>query len=214
MAITDPRVDAYLAQLVPSRDQAHAAVERETRERNVPSIGPYEGHLLAWLVELAGARRVLELGAASGYSAIWLGKAVVGRGGSVTTVDRDPRKVAEARENLRRCGLSETVTVVEGDGLAYLQMQADEYDVIFLDIVSYIAQEEEIDRLIDACLPRLCVGGILMADNALRQGDVAMTPVPTHARGMHRYNQRIVQDARLDSIVLPIRDGLALTRKR
>ncbi|MGI8914011.1 MAG: O-methyltransferase [Chloroflexota bacterium] len=211
--ITDPKVERWLLSTVPARNGEFAAVEVEAVRQGIPCIGPYEGQVLATLVALSGARNVLEIGTATGYSAIWLARAAAGVGGSVTTVERDPNRAAVARVNLARCGFGSVATVIESDGFAFLEGGTSSFDCIFLDMVSALEQLAQVDRLFALCVRRLAPGGVLISDNALHAGQVADDPVPSGARRYERYNQLAFAHPELDTVLLPVRDGLAVSRR-
>ncbi|HXM56678.1 MAG TPA: O-methyltransferase, partial [Candidatus Dormibacteraeota bacterium] len=98
-----PELEDYVESLLPARDAVLVRMEREIATTRIPGIGPAVGQLLALLLRTAGARDAIELGAAAGYSAIWLAR---GCSGSVVTTERDPERAAEARRNLAEAGLA------------------------------------------------------------------------------------------------------------
>jgi caffeoyl-CoA O-methyltransferase len=211
--ITDAKVERWLLSTVPPRTGEFAAVEEEAVRQGIPCIGPYEGHVLSQLAALAAARDILEIGTATGYSALWLARAVAEHGGKVTTVERDPARAAIARANLARCGFGAVATVVEGDGFAFLEGGNSGFDFIFLDMVSALAQVAQVDRLFALCLRRLAPGGVLVSDNALHAGQVADVPAPLGAQRYVRYNELALAHPELDTVLLPVRDGLAVSRR-
>jgi caffeoyl-CoA O-methyltransferase len=211
--ITDAKVERWLQTTVPARRGEFGAVEEEAIRQGIPCIGPYEGQVLSTLAALSGARNVLEIGAATGYSALWLARAAAANGGRLTTVEQDPARAAMARTNLARCGYGALATVVEGDGFAFLAGGTDGFDFIFLDMVSALEQVALVDRLFALCLQRLAPGGVLVSDNALHAGQVADEPVPPGAQRYARYNQLAFAHPGLDTVLLPVRDGLAVSRR-
>lgn len=212
--IVDPSLERWLLATVPARAGAFAAVEDEAIQRHIPCIGPYEGHVLSLLASVAAARDILEIGTATGYSALWLAKAAAASGGRVTTVECDSARAHVARANVARCGFDAVVRVVEGDGFAFLEGVGTAFDFIFLDMVSALEQLEAVDRLFALCLARLAPGGLLVSDNALHAGQVAADPVPLGAQRYARYNDLAFRHPDLDTVLLPVRDGLAVSRRR
>lgn len=210
MQITDGKVDEYLLELLPGRDTALSKIESEARANNIPMVGPVEGQLLQLLARAAGARNILEAGTATGYSATWLGRAVQSLGGTVIALEMDPGRAEIARRNLRRCGLEGTVTVVNQNAFEFLEKDQASYDLIFLDIMRGIAVKDGASRLLDLVMPRLRVGGLLLADNALHSGDV-VSPNSSSAAGLADYNRRIFSNPNMMSSLVPIRDGLAIS---
>lgn len=212
--IVDAKVERWLLTTVPPRRGEFAAVEEQALREGIPCIGPYEGQVLAVLVALTRARKVLEIGAATGYSALWLCRGAMEHGGEVTTVERDPARAAAARANLARCGYGAMATVVEGDGFAFLEGGTSSFDFIFLDMVSALEQLDQVDRLFALCVQRLPPGGVLVSDNALHAGQVAADPVPPGAQRYARYNRLAFDHPALETVLLPVRDGLAVSRRR
>ena len=210
MQITDAKVDDYLFSLIPDRDSALAKVERDARANHIPMVGPVEGQLLHVLARSIGAAQILEVGTATGYSATWLGRAVQPRDGHVTALEMSPERAATARRNLSNCGLGDTVTVVNQDAFEYLEQDRGTYDVIFLDILRGLAERNDALRLLDLVLPRLKVGGFLLADNALHGGET-LAPTNESSIGASEYNRRIFDHPNLISSLVPIRDGLAIS---
>ncbi|HEV8360820.1 MAG TPA: class I SAM-dependent methyltransferase [Candidatus Thermoplasmatota archaeon] len=135
-------------------------LERDAAARGIPILGPAAAGFVAGLARLRGAREILELGAATGYTAIWLGRVATETGGRVTTVERDAGMVREARANLAKAGLDGAVQVVEGDALAFLQEPGDGFELILLDI-----DKAEYAVALPACVERLRPRGVLVADN-------------------------------------------------
>ena len=212
MQITDVKVDDYLFSLIPDRDSALAQVESDARANHIPMVGPVEGQLLHILARSVGAADILEVGTATGYSATWLGRAVKPRDGRVTALEMSPERAETARRNLKNCGLGDTVTVVNQDAFEFLEQDRGSYDVIFVDILRGLARREDALRLLDLLTPRLRVGGLLLADNALHGGE-AISPDSESAAGLSEYNRRIFDHPNLISSLVPLRDGLAVSLK-
>ncbi|HUE76066.1 MAG TPA: O-methyltransferase [Chloroflexota bacterium] len=212
--ITEPEIEQYLTDLVPPRDLPLAAVEAEAAARRLPIVGPLEGQFLSILVGSARARRVLELGTAVGYSAIWFGRAVAPRGGTVLTIERDPARAGEARQHLANLGLSGVVTVQEGDAVVVLRQLSDQFDIIFNDLLRSLGDPKLMPWLVDRCVDLVAPGGLIIADNALHAGEVIGTPPSRGAEAVQLYNRLASEDPRLETVVVPIRDGIALSRRR
>ncbi len=212
MEITDAKIEDYLFSLIPDRDSALAKVESDARANHIPMVGPVEGQLLHVLARSIGAVNILEVGTATGYSATWLGRAVQPRDGRVTALEMSPERAATARRNLSRCGLGNTVTVVNKDAFEYLEQDQGTYDLIFLDILRGLPHRDDAHRLLDLVLPRLRVGGLLLADNALHGGET-LAPNSESSIGASEYNRRLFDHPNLISSLVPIRDGLAISLK-
>ena len=206
--ITD-ELQAYLDGLLPPRDPVLARMEEEAHRENIPIVDAHEGALLSLLVKIAGARRVLELGTATGYSGIWL---LRGTGdGTLTTFEVDHKRAERARANFSEAGLGKQALVLEEDAVGGLQKLNSRFDACFIDLLNSFPSEEVTRRVAELCLERLDPGALLMADNALRQGEV-VKPKSQQARNVAVYNEWLAKHRRLDSVVIPIRDGLSVAR--
>jgi predicted O-methyltransferase YrrM len=206
--ITD-ELQAYLDGLLPPRDPVLARMEEEAHRENIPIVDAHEGAFLSLLVKIAGARRVLELGTATGYSGIWL---LRGTGdGTLTTFEVDHKRAERARANFSEAGLGKQALVLEEDAVGGLQKLNSRFDACFIDLLNSFPSEEVTRRVAELCLERLEPGALLMADNALRQGEV-VKPKSQQARNVAVYNEWLAKHRRLDSVVIPIRDGLSVAR--
>jgi predicted O-methyltransferase YrrM len=206
--VTDD-VQAYLDGLVPKRDKVLARLEEEAHREGIPIVDTHEGQLLYLLVKLARAKTILELGTATGYSGIWLLRGT--DGGMLTTYEMDHERAARARKNFEEAGFGDRALVLEENATDGLEKLDDRFDVCFIDLLNSFRSEEITRRVVELCLERLEPGGLLMADNALRQGEV-LHPTSQQARNVAFYNNLVAKHPRLDSVVIPVRDGLSVAR--
>ena len=206
--VTDA-LQEYLDGLVPPRDRVLARMEEEAHSENIPIVDPHEGMLLYLLVKIAGAKRILELGTATGYSGIWLLRGT--EGGSLTTFEVDHKRADRARANFADAGLGEQALVLEQDAVVGLPKIDQRFDVCFIDLLNVFPSEEMTQRAFELCIERLEGGALLMADNALRQGEV-VRPKNQQARNVAHYNELVAKHPRLESVVIPIRDGVSVAR--
>ncbi len=160
MSKTVEKPESYFAGLVPPRDEPLLSMERQAKEEDIPIVGPVVGRFLEILAAATGARRVLELGCATGYSAIFLGRGVSAAGGHVLTVERNPRMAGRAAANIAAAGLSRTVEILEGEAAAVLERLEGPFDLIFLDI-----EKEGYLDAVPHCHRLLRPRGLLVADN-------------------------------------------------
>ena len=202
-------LQAYMDSLVPPRDPVLARMEEEAGRENIPIVEAHEGALLGMLVKIAGAKRVLELGTAIGYSGIWLLRGT--EGGTMTTFEVDHKRAERARANFSEAGLGKQATVLEQDAVGGLQKLDALFDACFIDLLNSFPSEDVTRRVADLCLERLDPGALLIADNALRQGEV-VKPKTQQARNVAAYNAWVAKHPRLDGVVIPIRDGLSVAR--
>ena len=206
--VTDA-LQAYLDGLVPARDEVLARMEDEAAREGIPIVDTHEGQLLYLLVKLGRATRILELGTATGYSGIWMLRGA--DGGTLTTFEMDHGRASRARMNFAAAGFGDRAMVLEENAVDGVAKLDDRYDVCFIDLLNSFPSEEVTGRAFELCLERLEPGGLLLADNALRQGEV-LHPSGQQAKNVRHYNELVAQDSRLDSVVIPIRDGLSVAR--
>jgi predicted O-methyltransferase YrrM len=136
-------------------------LEKEAREQDIPIVGPYVGKILWTMVKLISAKNVLELGTATGYSAIWMAKALSETGGELLSVEWNKEMAKRARVNIARSGVSCGVKVISGDALEILKsLELDHFNMVFQDVDKelYLEQLEECARV-------LRPGGLLICDN-------------------------------------------------
>ena len=128
------------------------------------AVSEEDGRFLRLLVASTGAKRVLEIGAASGYSAIWMGLGLRQTGGRLTTIEYDAARAKEAQENVRRAGLSDVVTVVSGDAFKEVPKLQGDFDLVFLD-----AWKPDYKKFFDIVFPRVNPGGLFLAHNVINK---------------------------------------------
>jgi caffeoyl-CoA O-methyltransferase len=155
-----PDLEGYFRGLVPEGDALLLELEEEAARESIPIVGPVVGELLFVLARATGAARILELGTATGYSGIFLGRAAAASQGQVITLEHDEAMAARAWANLRRAGLTQAVEVRVGEALKLMAEMSGPFDLIFLDIdkESYLPALAHAQRL-------LRLGGLLVADN-------------------------------------------------
>jgi predicted O-methyltransferase YrrM len=134
------------------------------------SVSEEDGRFLRVLVATRNAKSILEIGGASGYSAIWLGLGARESAGRVVTIEYDPQRAREATENVRRAGLTDVVRVVAGDAFKEIPKLPGTFDVVFLD-----AWKPDYKKFFDLVFPRLNAGGLFVAHNVVNKKN-EMTP--------------------------------------
>lgn len=160
------------------------------------NVGPAGGAYLARLVGELGARRVLEVGTSNGYSAIWLARALASTDGVLVTLEREPGKIALARANLERAGLSDRVVIVGGPALATLAALGPGFDLVFID-----ADKRRYVEYLRACRPLVGPGAAIVADN-----------MTSHPRETAAYREAVAADAGLESVAVAVGGGLLVSR--
>jgi caffeoyl-CoA O-methyltransferase len=128
------------------------------------SVSEEDGRFMRVLVMTNGSKRALEIGSAYGYSAIWIGLGLKQTGGHLTTIEYDGARAKAAAENIRRAGLSDTVTVVSGDAFKEIPKVAGTFDFVFLD-----AWKPDYKRFFDLVFPRLTPRGLFLAHNVVNK---------------------------------------------
>ncbi len=171
-------------------------------------VGRVEGDFLKMLVALLGARRVLEIGTFTGYSALCMAEALPDDG-ELVTLDIDPVATGVARSFFDRTPHGKKITIRLGDALETLRALSGEkpFDLVFVD-----ADKERYPEYYESVLPLLRSGGLVVADNTLWGGRVLDPKAPTDL-AIDRFNKLVTQDPRVENVLLSIRDGMMLARK-
>lgn len=206
-----PELEEYLFE----HTRAPSPIFEEMRERTyaeVPSpqmqVGRVEGALLRNLVAAIGARRILEIGTFTGFSALSMAEALP-EDGELVTCDIDPKATAIARSFFDRTPHGRKIRIALGDALETLKTLGGAlFDLAFLD-----ADKERYPEYYEAVLPLLRPNGLLLADNALWSGEV-LAPQTASAKAIAAFNARVTADPRVDNVLLPVRDGIMVVRKR
>jgi len=160
-----PKLEEYFRKFVPTRDATLLAIEEEARQEGIPIIGPVVGELLYILASAIQPKHVLELGTATGYSAIYLARACEGSGGLLVTVERDKGMVARAQANFEKAGIQQRVEIRVEDAIEEMARMKGPFDLIFVDI-----DKESYADALPHCHRLLRSGGVLVADNVGFQG--------------------------------------------
>lgn len=160
MSAMIPQPEAYFRRLIPERLPLFKAMEAEATREGIPIVGPLVGALLALLTRATNARRVLELGTASGYSTLHLAAALETTGGELLTIELDPAMAARALVNLRQAGLSGGVEIKVADALGVLPRLAGPFDLVFMDI-----EKRDYALALPHCGRLMRSGGLLIVDN-------------------------------------------------
>ena len=169
--------------------------------------GTIEGRFLEFLVYATGARRVLELGTYSGYSAISMAAALPAEG-RIDTCEVDEQHADVARRYIEEAGLSDRITIHLGPALETIARLEGEFDFVFID-----ADKENYVNYYEAVLPRLTERGLIAADNTLWSGRVLDESDASEATlAIRAFNEHVRSDDRVVSVMLTVRDGVTLIR--
>lgn len=205
----DERLARYVTELFAPEDPILTAIRARHEALRLPPIyiSPDEGKLLHVLLRAVRATRVLELGALAGYSGVWLARALPpAPRGLLTTIEREPRHAAAARQAYAEAGVADRVRLIEGAALDVLPTLEPGFDAVFVD-----ADKEPLAQYFEWSLRLLRPGGLLLCDNAFYHGGVVDPSDRTAAtEGVRAFNRLAATDPRVVSSVVPIRDGLVV----
>src|SRR6516164_10315719 len=211
-AIVPDAVERYLAGLNRGGDPLLAEIAQAGVERDLPLVDAEVGALLRVLATAIGARKILEIGTAVGYSGIWLAGALPADG-MLMTMEMDAGRAKEAQGNFDRAGLTDRVSVMLGDAARMIAKVAGPFDLIFQD-----GDKKMYGPLLDRLVSLLRPGGLLVTDNVLWDGKVVPGFITSAAddkdtRAIAEYNERVATHPALLTTVIPLRDGVSISVK-
>lgn len=209
-----PIVSPEIEQYVHEHTSPRPPLFDDLRERTYASmasphmqVGRVEGALLKMLCAISGARRVLEIGTFTGFSALSMAEALP-EGGELVTCDINPEAIAVARSFFDRSPHGAKIRVCLGDAIETIRSLPDDpFDLVFLD-----ADKERYSAYYDLTLPRLRTGGLLVADNTLWSGRV-LSPSAATDQAIVAFNRKVTADPRVENVLLSVRDGIMIARK-
>ena len=211
--IIDERMGAFIDAMDRGNTPFLDEIEKQAIETRVPVIRRSMQSLLKFLLAYAKPKKILEVGTAIGFSALLMCE--YGPGGChVTTIEKYEKRIPVARNNFKRSGREEQITLLEGDASDVLKELEGAYDLIFMDAAKgqYIHFLPEVLRL-------LAPGGLLVSDNVLQDGDIIESRFAVtrrnrtiHAR-MRDYLYQLKHTPGLETVILPVGDGVTLTTK-
>ena len=212
--IVDERFTTYVCSLETPENPLLEQIEQEAREARVPIIRKETQSFLKTLLLIHKPERVLEIGTAVGFSALLMSEYLPGDG-HITTIENYEKRIPIARDNFRRCGKEERITLIQGDALAVMKELEGPFDFIFMDAAKgqYLYYLPEAVRL-------LAPEGVLLSDNVLQGGDVLESRFLVERRDrtihsrMREYLYELTHHQLLQTSILPLGDGVALSVKR
>lgn len=212
--ITNIAIEDYLHDLMPPRGPVLAELEARAQKQGLSLVGPVQGQLLYLQTLIMGARRALEVGITTGYAAIYLIQALRQVGGHLTAIERHRDRVELASQVIGQAGLSEYITIHQGEWSEIIPTLTGEFDLIFLDVLRSAANEGQATEALELCVPMLRSGGVLIADNVLCSAQVLEEDAPPLVRGIQLFNRALMSHELLESVIIPLRDGVAICRKK
>lgn len=212
--INNERLTAYINSLEMPEWAVCEEIKKEALADSVPIIRNETASLLKFFVTLTKPKRILEVGTAVGYSAILMSR-YMPEGSSITTIEKYEPRIPVAKENFKRAGVENVISLLEGDALEILKTLSGTYDFIFMDAAKaqYINFFPEVMRL-------LSDGGVLISDNILQDGDIIESRYAVTRRNrtihsrMREYLYTLKHTDNLQTSIIPIGDGVAVSTKK
>ena len=187
------------------------ALERETHQKVLqPRMlsGSDQGRLLALLSKMIGPKKILEVGTYTGYATLCMTEGLT-TSGSIDTIDHNEELADMQRRYFNQSPYGRQIVQHLGEAKDILKTLAGPYDLVFLD-----ADKENYPHYFDLIIDKLETGGVIVSDNVLWSGKVLEKAIDEATSALQEYNHKINTDVRVETVVLPVRDGLTITRKR
>lgn len=212
--IVDERMVTFIHSLETENSEILETIEKEALETFVPIIRKEMQSFLKVLLSIQKPLKILEVGTAVGFSALLMSE-YAPEGCTITTIEKYEKRIPIARENFKRAGKEEVITLLEGDALEILKGLQESYDFIFMDAAKaqYIYYMPEVIRLLGK-------GGILVSDNVLQDGNIIESRFAVERRNrtihsrMREYLYALKHEERLLTSIIPLGDGVAVSVKQ
>ena len=209
----DERMLTYIRSLDRGENEMLQSIKREALLDHVPIIRNETASLLKVLLRMKKPQKLLEIGAAVGFSSILMSE-YAGEQCQITTIEKFEPRIAKARENIKRAGKQQQITLLEGDAMELLKTLKPSFDFIFVDAAKgqYIRFFPEVMRLLE-------INGVLVSDNVLQDGDIVQSRYAVTRRNrtihsrMREYLWTLTHDERLETVVLPTGDGVTVSTR-
>lgn len=210
MNIPDKSIEDYILSHIDKEPETLAWLTRETHLRTLkPRMisGHLQGRMLKMFCSMMSAKRILEIGTFTGYSAICMAEALPEEGELHTLEIND--EMEEFLEGVfQRSGLSDKIHLHIGDASAIIPSLEGDFDVVFMD-----GNKRHYVQYLDVVFPKLRLGGLIIADNTLWDGHVLEDSKDAQTVGIQQFNDMVAADERLEKVIVPVRDGMTLIRK-
>jgi caffeoyl-CoA O-methyltransferase len=210
MEFIDEKIERYVYEHTEDEGELLTRLQNETYDKlECPQMvsGRTVGRFLKLQVQLLGARRILEVGTFSGYSALSMAEGLP-EDGRLFTCDEDPAAIAVAKRYFSESPHGRKITLLEGNALDSIASLNETFDMAFIDAdkVNYL-------NYFNAILPILMSGGLIVVDNVLWSGRV-LDPQDESDHAIHNFNETVSRDKRVEALMLAVRDGLYCLRKK
>lgn len=207
------REEQYVAEHSSPQSEALEWIQKQTHIRtNYPRMltGAVQGRFLTMLAQISGAERVLEIGTFTGYSSTCFAYGIK-EGGMVDTLEINDELEDLIREGWERAGVRDRITLHIGDAKETLRTLSGPYDIVYMD-----ANKREYCDYYDLIFDLVRPGGLILADDVLWDGKLWQDPMPSDKQtlGIAAFNDMVAADSRVESVILPWRDGLNIIRKK
>ena len=206
-------IDKYILNHIEPEDEILKELDRDTNLNVIGArmiSGHLQGQVLTMLSKMIRPKYILELGTFTGYSAICLAKGLQD-GGKLITIEIDDELENMAKKYFEKAGIPNLIVQKIGSALEIIPTLTETFDLVFID-----AHKPEYPAYYDAVFDKLNNGGIIIADNTLWSGKVLETPADNdiHTHGIIQFNEMIKSDKRVEKVILPLRDGMTIIRKK
>lgn len=209
--IVNNRIEEYICSLDEELPKYLQEIEREALDDGVPIIKRPTQNLIRFILRHANIKKVLEVGTAVGFSSIFMTE-YMGQDSKVITIENMESRIIKAHENIKKSGKEYQIQVIEGDATVELSKIEGSFDMIFID-----AAKGQYNNYFNDIISKLKKGGILVSDNVLQDGDIVNSRYAVTRRNrtihsrMREYLYMITHNEKVDTIVLPVGDGVTIS---
>lgn len=210
MNISDASIEEYILSHIDKEPASLSWLTRETHLRTLkPRMlsGHLQGRMLKMFCSMMSAKRILEIGTFTGYSAICMAESLP-EDGELHTLEINDEMEEFLEQVFERAGFSDKIHLHIGDASSIIPQLDGQFDVVFMD-----GNKRHYTQYLEVVLPKLRLGGLIIADNTLWDGHVLEDSKDAQTLGIQQFNDKVVADERLEKVIVPVRDGMTLIRK-
>lgn len=211
--IVNNRIEEYICSLDEGLPSYLREIEKEALRDEVPIIKRPTQNLIRFILRHNNVKSILEIGAAVGFSSIFMSE-YMDSDGKIITIENMESRIIKAHENIKKAGKEDKICLIEGDATKELINIKENFDLIFID-----AAKGQYNKFFNDIIDRLKPGGILLSDNVLQDGDIVNSRYAVTRRNrtihsrMREYLYMITHNDKVDTIVLPVGDGVTISIK-